>query len=374
MKALKVLWIIILIACVYSCNKKKYPEPIIIENASVYYSRLTIDNTPFELKAGVNGYYMYSSYQLDSNSLYGFVGELKKRDCSNCNNSLKIQINDYKLTTSNSAFDIDSSISIRRYPILAGIPAPKYYMQFITPNTNVASYNWKFGDGTESNSQNPIKEYSEHGKYTVCLTTTASTTGYVSSVCNKENVGSDPFSVTIAASGFSGNSITFYSDISGGKTPNQYRYLWNFGDGSSSEQNSSIVNYAYRGSYAVTLRVIDNYGDTAYAAYNAKTQTDQSSSVTNYTVSNAYKITPPAPLSKIIITWTDENGVVYTSNDISQPSSSSFEITSVSNNENNELLQPTKKITAKFNCKLYNGTKSITINNAEVVICVAYKP
>ena len=67
------------------------------------------------------------------------------------------------------------------------------------------------------------------------------------------------------------------------------------------------------------------------------------------------------------------NHLKYTSNNTLQPSSSKFQIISVTDYQNNENGQQTKKIHLKFSCMVYNGSVSMPINNAETIISVAYK-
>jgi len=364
--------IVLFLGGIFSCQKKDYPKPLVVENPAVYYSKLTIDNKQVLLQAGVDDYYMYSSYKLDSSSLLNYVADLKKRECSNCTNSLKIQINDYKVSFIDPP-KIDSSLRVAKYPYLAGNPLSSYAVQFISQPDNTASYFWDFGDGTTDTQQNPKHHFDKAGEYSICLTTTANN-GYVNTICNKIKIDAPPtkaLRADVSANSLSGNIINFNGSGNGGVPP--YKYLWTLADGWISQQSAFSHTYTYRGSSAVVLRVIDSVNDTIYMNYNAKTFTDNSSHPANYSVSTIQKNSPLPAFSKITITWIDSDGVVYTSNDVSQPNDSFFEILSVTENEKNENGESTKKINARFKCKLYNGSKSITVNDAEVVICVAYK-
>lgn len=372
MKAFK-FWVILLFCGLFVfCAKKKYPDPLTIENDVVYYSKLSIDGKTFEMKAGVDNYYMYSSYDLDSNAVYNYVADLKRSDCSDCSNSLKIQINDYN-TSSSAPTRIDSSLHAGTYKLLQGNPSVSYSVQFFPLDFNsTSSYRWDFGDGSlVSYEASPVKIFNKSGKYTVCLTETR-LNSCESSICNQQkiNASNNFCRAYITAKTGAGNLINFNA-VPTGKQP--FKYLWNFGNGTSSVTANPSCTYKYRGAYAVTLRVIDANGDTAYANYNGKTSTDNSSCAANYTMSPVQALGINSSLSKIIITWRDDTGTLFTSNSELQPASSNFEILSVSENEKNEKGQPTKKVTAKFNCKLYNGNKAISVDGAEVVVCFAYK-
>jgi len=371
MKLFKFCVLLLFLGGFFFCHKKDYPKPLEVVNPAVYYSKLIIDNTPVVLEAGVNGYYMYSSYKLDSSFVYNYVADLKQSDCSNCTNSIRIQINDYKVSFSGNTSAIDTSLRPDYYPFISGNPQTSYAVKFTSIPDNTLSYFWDFGDGTTSTLPDPEKTFDKEGIHNICLTTT-STNNYISTLCNKEKIDkSGSCKTRITANPSSDNNVDFGNITTGGKTP--YKFLWNFGDGTTSQQPNPTCNYKYRGASTVSLRVVDALGDTAFAKYNVKTLTDNSSSQANYFVSTIQKVAPDPPLSQVTITWVDANGVAYTSNNALQPGNSSFEIISVSENEKNEKGQSTKKITARFNCKLYNGNKSITVNDADVVICVAYK-
>lgn len=368
MKALKFLIVCILFSLGFSCDKKEYPKPIEVVNTAVYYSKLVIDNQPVVLKAGVDGYYMYSSYKVDTFSLYNYVADLRKLDCSDCTNSLKIQINDYQ--TISDLPKIDSSLRPALYPYYNGSPTISYAVKFTSQSANTASYAWDFGDGTFSSEANPSHTYATSGQYGVCLKTTSGN-GYVNTICNKINVNNKNFKVVVSSNSTSGNTVNFNAAASGGTAP--YTYFWRLADGFTSQQTSFTHTYAYRGSSAVTLRVIDAMGDTLNMNYNTKTFSDNSSYPANYSVSDIQSLTPALPFSKVTIHWKAADGLTYSSNNSLQPNDSFFEILSSTEGERNEKGESTRKLNAKFKCRLYNGSKSIMVNDAEVVLCVAYK-
>lgn len=370
MRVLKFFIPFVFLAAFLSCVKKKYPAPVVTENPAVYYSLLTIDNMLVKLEAGVDNYYMYSSFKLDSNFVFGYTGELKKTDCTDCPNSLKVQINDCKISLTGSISSIDEALHPGRYPILSGNPEASYAVKF-DPLNEALSYDWNFGDGNKSDQRSPVHTYTKPGNYNVCLAT-QSDQGCWSSICNKQKIDvSDKYcKASISAVTTSLSSVKFSSIVNGGKGP--YQYLWRFPDGVTSYEKDYTYIHKHIGGFTAMLRVVDANGDTANTSYNAKTNLDNSSCTANYKVTSVTRIPAPAVLSQVIITWTDAVGTVFTSNSSLQPDDSSFEILTVSDNEKNENNLPTKKVEAKFNCKLYNGTRFVTVSDARVVICVAY--
>jgi len=83
----------------------------------------------------------------------------------------------------------------------------------------------------------------------------------------------------------------------------------------------------------------------------------------------------PSPNSKIIITYRDENNILYSSQVASQPPNSFFTIQEISEYAVNENNQKTKKIKAQMKVRVYNPSdvsqyKDIT---GEAVFAVGYK-
>lgn len=371
MKALNFYILLVLIGLSLSCRKKEYPEPEEIIGEAVYFSRLTVNNAPVNLEAGVNGYYMYSSYKQDSNNVYSFIGDLKPTTtCDNCP-GLRVQINDTRVSPFNAPAKIDSALRIGAYTYMRGFKEAAYTVQYNAAEP-ASSYHWDFGDGTSSEEKNPSHTYARAGKYNVCLTT--SNNSCVSSICNKEkiDVSGRSCKTAILASQAGGNTMSFTHSTSGGQAP--YQFFWSFGDGSTSSADSPVRTYKYSGSYPVTLRVVDALGDTAIANYNVITQNDNSSCAANYYKTSFTQIPNHLALSSVIVTWTDTDGTVYTSNSPLQSSDASFQIVSIAGQgQENENGQAIRKLSVRFKCKVFNGSRFMSIDNAEAIICVAYK-
>jgi PKD repeat protein len=353
-----------------SCRKKEYPETI-IENEPEFYFRATVNNQPVDFKAGIDGYQMYSSYEIDQSGVYRLIGELRKNDCvMNCPASLKIRINNYTITPAGEPVNIDLAVTTKAYQLLT--PGQKIAFQS-SFNKNAQGYFWDFGDGSSSIEANPVHTYSKPGRYHTCLRV-QDNNSCTSTICNEIKTGYEnkKCMTSIAVTGISDSLITFSQNTTGGTAP--YSYLWTFGDGTTANFSGGAHIYRYHGSYPVWLRVIDANHDTATANYNAVTKRDLSSCAANFKVTSvADDPTLLQEFSKIIITWVDENGTVYASNGGLQPTDSFFEVLSVTGYENNENNELTRKIHAKFKCSVYNGANKITIDNAEATITVAYK-
>lgn len=325
---------------------------------------------PTTLTAGLNDYYMYSSFSQDANNVYGFVGNLKKTTSST---GIQIQINDYKTTAVNGYAQIDTSLTVADYPFFAGTPgSTSYNAQFNSSFTQTASYiYWDFGDGFNlTGVANPTHTYKKAGKYNVFLKM-ISTTFATDSISDLQKIGIAGCKTVIAVKSYTTN-IDSFTQVTTGGVPSSY--LWNFGDGTFTTTPSAVHTYSATGKYNTSLRVIDNaQQDTAYVNYHRVTTLDTVNCATNYTVTNVTPTPNPLAFSNIVITWTDAAGTVYTSNNASQPASSYFRIVSVDNYHNNDNNQTVKKLHVKFNCTVYNGPTPLVINNGDAVIVVAYK-
>lgn len=354
----------------FSCKKKELPKDT-QENDPQFYFSGKVNGTQINIHAGVNEYYMFSSYLVDANNLYTFKSALQPSNCSNCPNSLQVEIKDHRFSVTNGSSGSDSAFTFKYYPLCSGNSLPvkhsaSFYSLF---NKFSQNFHWNFGDGTTSNAPNPVHVF-RTGEFNVSLTV-QDTNGCVNSVTNIQkfgNLGAD-CRTNITANSTSTLTATFtHSTI--GLPP--YNFLWNFGDGNTSTMAIPSHSFVLQGRYPVSLRVIDAANDTAYANLNYLTP-NAANCTTNYLLTGVYGLPNPAGFSNVVIKWTDANGIVYSSNDFAQPPISFFKIIKAEDCENNELGQKTKKLTVEFSCRVYNGSSSLMIENAKAVIAVAYK-
>jgi PKD repeat protein len=389
MKKIKLVFALFVISLfAFSCKKEHVPTST--TGTPEFYFNGAIAGAATSLNAGINNYYMYPSYTQDSNNVYNFIGDLKQT--TSYPNSIQIQINDYKVSALNASVNIDSSLTIGNY--LYCIPGTVtttsttvYKVQFNSSfaNGTAQTYNWNFGDNTTSNQANPMHTYSQLGYYNVCLNITG-TNSCSNGICDTVNLASPTAYAchTVVSSTVIPNTtgVTFSNTPSG--TP-PFNYYWNFGDTITSVDTATLANpthyYHSSGTYQASLKVTDFTGKTAIAKYNVTTASAPQSCLTNFSVANIQAVTTTTTtnnnalgLRNIVVTWTDALGNLYTSKNAAQPASSSFQIVSIDNYQNNANNQRTKKLHVKFSCWVYNSThppKQIT--NADAVIAVAYK-
>ena len=368
MKILKTLLIPLAALVLLSCEKKEFPESIVV-NDPQFYAKFSLNNSPVQLSAGINNYRIYSSYAQDTGGIYRFISEIKPFDCpTNCANSLKIEISDLKKRPNNAGVTMSDAIKLAPYPYSSYLQDVQFLSNY---NKQAQSYLWHFGDGSISQEENPRHVFTKPGFYSVCLTIKGNN-GCESSICNNMKIGfpEGACATAIIAESDSNNTVNF-TQLTKGKAP--FTYSWDFGDGKHSSIPNPTHNYAISGSYPVRLTVIDDNKDVSVANYNVVTFNDLSSCSSNFKLSSSSSFPQPMQLSEVKVTYIDANGIAFVSDEKLQPSYSKFEIVSLEDFEDNERGEATKKLKVKFNCMVYNGNQSLKIENAEASISVAYK-
>ncbi|MFN8397741.1 MAG: PKD domain-containing protein [Bacteroidia bacterium] len=146
---------------------------------------------------------------------------------------------------------------------VAGCVSPVANWTSITTGFNVAftdlssngptTWQWDFGDGGTSTSQNPSHTYLTVATFTVCLIVTNSCG--TDTICFPINTGCNS-----PAAGFTripNNLTVAFTDVSTG-TPTSW--LWDFGDGNTSTLQNPTHTYAASGTYTVCLTATNSCG------------------------------------------------------------------------------------------------------------------
>ena len=151
--------------------------------------------------------------------------------------------------TSSSACGTASSVS--SLTLGSGVPTAIFsstsnalVVTFSNTSQDADSYQWDFGDGQTSSLENPVHTYANCGTYLVTLTST--------NICGTT---SSTFTLTLgnglptAVFSSSQNGLT----VSFSNTSSNATYVWDFGDGQTSNEEDPIHTYAACGTYTVTL-------------------------------------------------------------------------------------------------------------------------
>lgn len=132
-------------------------------------------------------------------------------------------------------------------------------VQDMSTGTNaITGWDWDFGDGMNSNVQNPVHTYASPDLFTISLTVTDA------DGCQDSVRKSDVAFITQPIPNFAVNpptncldvNSTFISLASG----SGLFYTWDFGDGNTSHLANTFHSYADTGFYDITLHVVDVNG------------------------------------------------------------------------------------------------------------------
>ena len=134
--------------------------------------------------------------------------------------------------------------------------------------TIITGWNWSFGDGTTSTTQNPSHVYAHNGHYNVCLTVVGKNAAGIECKdiqCHSVIVKGcgnviDSLSCKLAAifkSKTDSCTVAFTDASVAGLGTTITKWYWSFGDGSvDSVQKNPIHTYAYDGHYSVCLTIV----------------------------------------------------------------------------------------------------------------------
>jgi len=77
-------------------------------------------------------------------------------------------------------------------------------------------------------------------------------------------------------------------------------------------------------------------------------------------------------LSKVILQFTDANGLTFTSNNSAQEASSVLRVISIEDSYSDVYNKSIKKVKLNVNCKLFNGSQFKFLQSAEIVLGLVY--
>ncbi|MCQ6253958.1 PKD domain-containing protein [Methanocaldococcus sp.] len=172
-----------------------------------------------------------------------------------------------KTNTTSVTFTIINKPPIAEFTYSPNLPKVNQTITFVSlsydPDGKIVKYVWNFGDGNiiETNSSNITHIYTSPGTYNVTLTvydnlnSSSSITIPVNVFYIKANFTCPTIVYVNQPINFTDKSITIPGYIK--------EYIWNFEDGSTSNQPNPIHIYTQQGIYNVTLTIINNYGLSA---------------------------------------------------------------------------------------------------------------
>jgi thermitase len=152
----------------------------------------------------------------------------------------------------------------RATPLSGSEPLVVSFSDASTSYDGITSWLWDFGDGSTSREQKPTHTYIQEGVYAVSLTVTEADgdsdtenrTGYIT-------VSDSAPRADFTAAPVSGDEplVVSFSDVST-SCDGIASWLWEFGDGSTSTEQSPTHTYIEEGVYIVSLTVTEIDGDS----------------------------------------------------------------------------------------------------------------
>ena len=149
-----------------------------------------------------------------------------------------------------------ATISITGLPVRGCVPYTITPIPVIISVDPIATYQWDFGDGGSSTLPNPVYTYNAQGTYTVRLIIT-SVTGCIDTLTmiDAVKVGTKPVAnFTATPIPVCGRQPVYFTDLS---VPAD-EWLWDFGDGGTSNIQNPTYSYNDTGYFTVRLIAINN--------------------------------------------------------------------------------------------------------------------
>jgi small GTP-binding protein len=215
---------------------------------------------------------------------------------------------------------------------------------------------WDFGDGTTSTIANPTKIFPNN--YNNIITYTSSFSGGCSSNIAKK------FDFSVDSPILYYPKIICYSDTSGkvlnftlSDSFNIKKVNWYFGDGDSLSGMQVSHSYSNAGVYLVKALITFFSGNQIEVNQNIN-YINKNLCVANY-IFNIVPIQNLNQFSTIIMEYTDKNGMVYSSKNAKQNSTSFFKLLPLNPYVLNDKNQATYSFNLTGNAVLSNGTQNI---------------
>ncbi|MBK8846347.1 MAG: hypothetical protein IPO27_07135 [Bacteroidetes bacterium] len=355
-----------------SCKKEKIDATIEIGDP-VFYIEGTIKGQPFKYTAGNDNYYMNTGFVADNNNVLWLSGTFGKEDCNGCNNSLKIELSDYKNRNGGLIDDIGTVLQAGNLQYFDITTQPFFRYSFavdsilkLIPNY---TFIWKEGGVQLASGKQTNIDFTVGSTKDITLETVNNLNGCVSTVSNVINSDSLMCEGLFDYSFLDSNKVKFNFK---GQT-NNTQYFWyinNFTAGTNASMTTTLSMDSLYNVYLETVNtntacttqfnkqlVIGN-GTMCFAGYNYTRQ---------YFKDDLF--------SKIKLTYTNETGTTYVSYNTKQPATSFFKLIKSDEYENNKKGEATMKIEANIKSWLYNmqnSNDSIEIVSNECVFGIAY--
>lgn len=383
---MKKYFLIALLFSLAACSKEGSLDELMltIENNPIFGVQGTFDDGAFEMRAGVNDYFLFSNYQRDSTGVFFFYSKIEPAHCNQteaqivaCPESFGLSISDVQPRPAGHRFSsglpflrAGSNLDFWQTELL-----PSWIsLQIIrnsSPQQNIFVEDYQaFVDGRYHFS--PDDNNTE-----VCMVVTEG--NCQDTLCNDINLRSNchpAFNVQQTALNSTTTLLQAQSTID---SSNAYDYSWDLQQLSGGQQSQHFsgaqgqVQINSPGRYELCLEIERN-------ADNCTEEHCIHLSTPGYGCAAAYQyelqpILAPLnrPEEKVRLTWVDEQGLRYSSFLGPQANWSQFEILEVSPHFSNDAGINTIRVTARVDVRLYNAFGEYKdLRDAVVDLALAY--
>lgn len=365
------LFIIALMALsLAACRKRDYPADLVQLKQEDIFLEGTADGEPLSLKVGAEGYYCYSSYAQQSDSIYVFRGDLRKYECTSCPRSLNIELGDFRKSLPGATIQVDSSLRIGTRGILTGLKKIHTIHCIANSNKQISSITWNLNNTGDRQDSTIDFEFTTAGEQSLVmkLKTVQNCETTLEQKLFVDDEG-DVFGAEIGTFVVIKNNMDYFANIIGGKAP--YKYTWYFGDGGEGNTANGTHSYDYAGTYPVKLVLEDADHHVCEANYIVRVGNDLSSCAASVLLRNAGMRS--GFLNGARIQWTNSAAEVFSTDNVTQPTESYFEILKSQAYEANERGESGRLLTIRLNVLLSNGKRNMWFKSENAQIAVAYK-
>ncbi len=365
---LNICLLIITLLVLVSC--KKQAEPVLVSGSTVFKISGILSDENIHVEAGKNSFYLFTSYEKDSLENLVLKANLKK-SCIDCKEAYEFI---FHQGFSNN-IPKDSILKKGKYSFFNNKidTTTNYLVTFKSEhfNQSVTSYLWRFPDGITSNDSTPLKSYKQAQNINVVLVIKyANNCQAEVSLPVRINKGmfNNPLRFNFNFVQGTSRYVTFNPIIS--DTAISGKYIWEFGDGTSSD-NFGSINHFYQdsGAYKVCLKTVYK-SDTLSYCQKIKTP-DKKNCIANF--NQSIDLTTEINRENAIeIKHTDANGNQFSSKNAEQDLLSYFEVLDINDYIKNELNQATKSLDIRFNCNLKgsNGIKKMQNFQGKIAVAI----
>jgi hypothetical protein len=355
-----------------SCVKKE--EPVSQIGNALFYVSGEIDGAKLFIEAGNNNAVLESHIYTDSLNVKEFSSQLKF-NCTDCKEKLSIVFRNFEVGNA-SSIDPDS-IFKKEVPYAFyrnSIPPVGFRLELKNESNGIGNvkYLWDFGGGFGSLSLNPSFVFNSEGKKLIKLKAEYTDMGCVSDIENPVYINSAKLNDYIDFDYVLLPNNIFRCTVKNADSTT-HRFVWRYLNNTLNSfpigNTFELPAFVNEGVYKVDLLAIEKAtNDTIFVSKNIATKNNVSCNA-NF----SYKLVPvrdTLQLKTIKVSYTNKQGELFVSENIDQ--FGGFKVVETTNYIDAITNKKALKVKIIFNCKVYNGIRSLELTNMTAVLAFEY--